>query len=1141
MGSSVGRGILGSLRRRAQREIDALRRANVHLRRARYPWLTRLFRLWATDRPMLHMVGTYVALDLLAVAAQVGLHAICPRLIPDWTADWVRDLMKDITSYFLGGQLAILGVASVAVGIVTLLAQRSEGVSARTDIRLYYVESFAYELVASSIALSMVLAAQLFWPAQWAATLLGLGGDSLAFKVALSGVHAAWLGVNLLLFHRFLLTTLRFVEPNARARLREHFTANIMIPTDLESRLINTLFLGLGEAVGGAVWTAGPSLAIGRAYARREAAVSELASRFGSPARLVDVWQAPLQIAFDSWAKRVRRTGRPQAATAFSEEKWPDSLIITVWPNSQVDGETAWLYRTGDTPLRPWERWLIRASFRFARDLPEQRELPGPQEFIEELAEQVIGHINRTAETGFRIALAELTRFHTFLLEAQAHVDAAGNAASFAQVGGIWSKPHEVWVEQYRRVYFAAARVLGEDTRFIDRLSYLTVQLLPKDATRTPAGVLAGILYFGVYEVQALQGWLTRHTSVEAPPDGAAAPRLVLAGSDRRAYEQTVLNFVGAWEHVASRGEEIYRIEERRRGTTDEAWAAYCEALPFLRAHLSHSFYMLASAVWNEDSIGSDQFRDMVVRWPERLDLFFPNEARLRRRVLVTPSWGQGSFASVAAFAAHLQRLPPSPGAVANAVLSGVFDDGLTVCAAVALSWSVRGVQSTDIGAATARQLLLRQGLDGEGRPPRVSRDHDTFRTVLGLIVRTGFTFRSGPAYEDELDTLVQRLNGMEPRRIVPGRVYTSWGSRGIESLHPELLAILAAFQGDAGERVVADFVDALADTAVHARGDLGVADGVHALRRFADGLGPLLDRDAFAAALGALAPGVDPAAARDRLSGCLADFANRLQALVDARLAAAPAQAELLRKFTDDVAEGVRAKGLGVAPFAGFALGMLDVDADPGRFEITNVAKGRFTDPPRTDLQWDDMVELIVDDVRRRMGGLVWRAMGRRRKQRISLATGRYPENLWLSVRRRLAAVGPEPVLLVSYDQIGQDVAGWVHGYGGRPPEGLDVAHVEHGLGVDGAQYVGTVSGVHVFTEEMPHDRALLFSAAALREIACKEMPGGQILQTTWTEEAGGQTGALRFDFGVRATFDDSPVVEFRFTGPWPEDADGT
>lgn len=1137
MGSSLGRGLVGSLRRRARGEIGTLRRANIHLRRARYPWLTRLFRLWATDRPMLHMVGTYVALDLLLVAAQVGLHAMCPQLIPDWTGGWVRDLLKDITSYFLGGQLAILGVASVAVGVVTLLAQRSEGVSARTDIRLYYVESFAYELVASSIALSLVLAAQLFWPAQWVATLLGLGGGSLAFKVALSGVHAAWLAANLFLFHRFLLTTLRFVEPNARARLREHFTANIMIPADLEGRLMNTLFLGLGEGVSGAVWKGGPSLTTGRAYARGRGAVTELASRFAAPARLVDVWQAPLQVAFDSWARRVRRTRKPQAATAFSEEAWTDSLVITVWPNATVDGETAWLLRTGETPLRAWERWVIRASFRFARDKPEQRELPGPQEFVEELAEQVIAHIHRTAETGFRIALAELTRFHTFLLEAQEHVDAAGNVASFAQVGGIWSKPHEVWVEQYRRIYFAAASVVGEDTHFIDRLSYLTVHLLPKDATRTPPGVLAGILYFGVYEVQALQAWLTRHTSVEAPLDGAAAPRLILAGSDRRAYEQAVLNFVGAWERVASRGEEIYRLEERRRGTADEAWSAYCEAFPFLRAHLSHSLYMLASAVWNEDPTGSEQFRDMVVRWPERLDLFSPTEPRLRRRALVTPDWALDTYTNAAAFAARLQRLQVSPRLIANAVLSGVYDDGLTVCAAVALSWRVRGIQSTDIGAATARQLLLRQGLDGEGRPPRESRDHDPFRTVLALVVRTSFRFRAGPDYEDDLDNLVQRLNGMEPRRIVPGRVYTSWGSRGVDSLHPELLAILAAFQGDAAERTVAGFVEVLSDSALHVRGDLGIGDGAHALRRFAEGLGPLLDRDGFAVAVQGLAPDVDPVAARERLSELLLSFADRLQAVVDERLAAAPAEPELLRKFANDVADGVRAKGLGLAPFAGFATRALDVDAAPGRYEITNVAKGLFTDPPGTDLQWDDMVELVVDDVRHRMGGLVWQAMGRRRKQRVSLAAGRYPGNLWTGIRRRLEAVGPDPVLMVPYDRLGQDVAGWVHGYGGQPPLGLAVAHVEHGLGDDGASYVGTVGGVHVFTSELPADLALLFSGAALREVAHKQLAEDQILELGWTEEPGGRTGALRFDFAVRATFDDSPLVEFHFGGDWPEE----
>ena len=94
--------------------------------------------------------------------------AFVPCLIPSWTSTALHGFLKDIASYYLAGQVAILGIVSMAVGVVTLITQRTEGVSARTEIRLYYVESFAYEVVTSGIALTLVLAVQLFWPIQYA-------------------------------------------------------------------------------------------------------------------------------------------------------------------------------------------------------------------------------------------------------------------------------------------------------------------------------------------------------------------------------------------------------------------------------------------------------------------------------------------------------------------------------------------------------------------------------------------------------------------------------------------------------------------------------------------------------------------------------------------------------------------------------------------------------------------------------------------------------------------------------------------------------------------------------------------------------------------------------------------------------------
>ncbi len=218
----IGRGPFHSLRRRVMAEIAELQQRNPELRRARYSWAKRVLKALLGNRSVGTMFGAYVVVAILLVGAQAAVAYWKPALLRT-AGSGALDGLRDIGSYLLGGQLTVLGVVSVAVSIVTLLAQRTEGASARSETRLYYVEALAYELVTSGIALSLVLAVQLFWPLQTGLEALGLGGDGVLSQTSLTVIHALWLMGNLGLFFHFMMTTLRFVEPNARAALNRDY------------------------------------------------------------------------------------------------------------------------------------------------------------------------------------------------------------------------------------------------------------------------------------------------------------------------------------------------------------------------------------------------------------------------------------------------------------------------------------------------------------------------------------------------------------------------------------------------------------------------------------------------------------------------------------------------------------------------------------------------------------------------------------------------------------------------------------------------------------------------------------------------------------------------------------------------------
>jgi hypothetical protein len=82
----------------------------------------------------------------------------------------------------------------------------------------------------------------LFWPFYWILDAIRRGGSDDWFELGLSILHALWFCLNLLLFLQFIITKLRFVEPNTREAMRERYSANDVIPRDAKNRPLRALY-----------------------------------------------------------------------------------------------------------------------------------------------------------------------------------------------------------------------------------------------------------------------------------------------------------------------------------------------------------------------------------------------------------------------------------------------------------------------------------------------------------------------------------------------------------------------------------------------------------------------------------------------------------------------------------------------------------------------------------------------------------------------------------------------------------------------------------------------------------------------------------------------------------------------------------
>jgi len=317
-------------------------------------------------------------------------------------------------------QAGILVVLTVAISVVTLLTQKDDGSAVNTDVRLYYFESYAYELGTSAVLLSIALVVQLFWPLQPLVAIIA-GQESVdPFKFWVTAIHAAWLILNLSLFLHFINTTLKFVEAQSRARLRKQCSANEIIPRDVRRRLLGTYYANApAQMFGIDEVKKGPLISFGMGLISDQAAVTEISRSFRAPSRLVDVWLLPLGFALRRWQQRTRKQGGP--LKRFGETHWDGHLAVLTDLARIHDGKSELVVREGGVPLTRLEQMLIRTSFRFAAVDTREDSLPTPTDFIEQLISKVVNQIDAGSPNGFDDALKEAVDFHAFALDAQKH------------------------------------------------------------------------------------------------------------------------------------------------------------------------------------------------------------------------------------------------------------------------------------------------------------------------------------------------------------------------------------------------------------------------------------------------------------------------------------------------------------------------------------------------------------------------------------------------------------------------------------------------------------------------------------------------------------------------------------------------
>jgi hypothetical protein len=1117
-------------------ELRNLLRENSTLREARYPLPRRLLGRLLVNRSIGQFLVAYALILLTALVIEWAGNRYFPEWLPGYYGSGARDFLKDVASYLIAAQIGILAIVSVAVAVVTLLSERNDGSAVNTDIRLYYFESYSYELAISGVALLIVLTLQLFWPLQHLLHMAGLGGRDYAFKLAMTGLHALWFTFNLFLFLQFITTTLRFVEPSTRERLRERYSANEIIPRDVERRLMRALYYSAPtQTFGKDVLSEGPNIAFGYSLGLGDAPTPEVVTIFRGTRQLYDVRLGPLEWVLRRWHGRIRSS--PRQRQRFGEPSWNGQLSITANFDDGLSGRREWVLRRDGVPLGSFEKWVIRRCFRFARARPRDTDMPVPENFLEQLVDKVVRQIDQAAATGFRAALTEAIQYHRFILAAQNTKDDAGHAFNLAEVGDFFTRPDVVWVDQYRRAFSAGADKIGADTSFMNRLGNLAARLIPDDAVNFSPRVLQALLILGIYEVNALEDWVTKR-AVLGSPDLEVGASTALSGSDKRAYEDILVSFEGSWETALQTLIASFGLERRPASAVSvDGWRVFTASFPVLQTHLHNTAYFFAASVWNDDPLGADHFRDLLVRWVQPFYANLQSSYVFSNTFLFTPDMIEQEWPHAQAYVARHVQFPQEQvqsGPVSGILLWELHADVICVGGLVALHWYATQQQPSETASLAARRMLNRELLASGGSTLTAMQPKSTFRLLLEFSIRYALNPRFAEArYSATMDGLVRYLTNLASPRMVSGRIYGGFGIEGVDTLRTALLGAMAATLPPRGDGGVTTLMEELKSDILFEQ-DKAVRTFIWTMQQMAQSLEAAQGSEPYVKAAHAINPEVDIPVATERLRGILGVPVNVFETLRKDRLRNAPLDESRMEAVRRHITEAVLAYGPSITCFQGYPIRRQQSgQVITTEHEFGQIDKGSFVTPEMSALTFTDLPPLFAEVSRNYLTNLLWHGLYHRPKRVVTVDVSRGRELFWNRVIEEAAGVGPAPIVIVPYDGFGEDISHATMRLSGGGLPGFEVSHVPGMPSGGGAGYLGTINGVHVYTSSIMENQAVLCSSQIIRAIEYGIVHGEGDIVDLWFLDAEDLTKSnVKLKFAQKIDWADSPIVEFQFAG---------
>ena len=517
---------------------------------------------------------------------------------------------------------------------------------------------------------------------------------------------------------------------------------------------------------------------------------------------LTDVWGKPLRLVLWRWWRDSQKKANGNRFAGLGRSA---ALGFPATPGAVVRGTVPVCRRRGGTEFSAMERWIIRRCFRFGQI--RFQELPPPKVILEELADEILGHMERLAVIGFDDAFAAMAKYHSLLIDVYAASDDSGRPASFAEISGAWEPRHGEWVATYFRIIERAVKLLDREDEFARTVAYLPRWLLPDDLTPAAPGVVVRLLDLTRSVVAGLEDWIVDR-ALRAEQSASMAPaELNLTGVDSRRYAETLRSVVGAWESVLSHTSAYFCWEDASTEPVKQ-WNRFRATWPFLWHHLRNTAYFVAISVWNCDRAGMEHFVDCLLRWPDRLQHDLEQDYLVSREFfssdLLEMEWPAVGTKVASLRLVDLDILEPE--SVFAAIVENAWRDVVWITAGIVLGWLTDGKAPQGLTTLALNHLRFGEPLpDREfyGKRFRGLQQHE-FDRLFQSLVRMEL---SGPRWSREgyaahVNGVVPFLDVLSEKDVIPGGGFTPTTRHNLHDLRLLFGALLLmAKDGQATEQ----------------------------------------------------------------------------------------------------------------------------------------------------------------------------------------------------------------------------------------------------------------------------------------------------------------------------------------------------